>query len=105
MNEEQKLTILKSMIDGSDDDSVLSTYLSIAGEKVIRKAYPYKSDVTEVPEKYSYLQIEIAAYLLNKRGAEGEISHSEGGISRSYSSADVPSAYMNQITPEVGVFE
>lgn len=105
MNEEQKLTILKSMIDGSDDDSVLSTYLSIAGEKVIRKAYPYKSDVTEVPEKYSYLQIEIAAYLLNKRGAEGEISHSEGGISRSYSSADVPSVYMNQITPEVGVFE
>ena len=57
----------------------------------------------EVPEQYSYLQVEIATYLLNKRGGEGELSHSENGISRSYENGDVPESMMRQIVPMYGV--
>ena len=57
----------------------------------------------EVPEQYSYLQVEIATYLLNKRGGEGELSHSENGISRSYENGDVPESMMRQIVPMAGV--
>ena len=80
MTEEEKLIALKAMVGGSDSDEVLSTYLKLAGRKIINRAYPYDSSVTEVPAQYDTLQCEIAAYMLNKRGAEGQTSHSENGI-------------------------
>ena len=70
MTEEEKLIALKAMVGGSDSDEVLSTYLKLAGRKIINRAYPYDSSVTEVPAQYDTLQCEIAAYMLNKRGAE-----------------------------------
>ncbi len=103
MTEIEKLTALKIMVGGSDTNEVLSTYLSIAGSKIIAKAYPYRGDVTEVPMQYHYLQVEIAAYLLNKRGAEGQTAHSENGISRTYESADVPDTMLKLVTPYCGV--
>lgn len=105
MTEEEKLNALRAMVGGSDTDEVLSTYLLIAGRKIIARAYPYKDDVTEVPTQYDYLQCEIAAYLLNKRGAEGQTSHSENGITRSYENADVPSSMLKVVTPHVGVIK
>ena len=97
MTEEEKLIALKAMVGGSDSDEVLSTYLKLAGRKIINRAYPYDSSDT--------LQCEIAAYMLNKRGAEGQTSHSENGISRSYENADVPSSMLKVVTPHVGVIK
>ena len=107
MSNENKLALLRSMIGNVDDsdnwgDEILLTYLDIAGQKIIRRAYPYK-DVEDVPDKYNALQCEIALYLLNKRGAEGETSHSENGISRSYESADVPESMLSDVIPTCGV--
>lgn len=103
MTQAEKLTLLRAMVGESDPEEVLLAYLNIAGNKIINRAYPYDSEVTEVPRRYEFLQCEIAAYLLNKRGAEGEISHSENGISRSYESADVPESLLGAVTPMVGV--
>ena len=75
----------------------------MGGRKIFNRAYPYGSEETEVPARYDYLQCEIAAYLLNKRGAEGQTGHSENGISRSYESADVPESLLSAVTPMVGV--
>jgi hypothetical protein len=57
-----------------------------------------------VPSKLEYKQCEIAAFLLNKRGAEGQTSHSENGVSRSYEGATIPPSMLADITPFVGVF-
>lgn len=103
MNQEEKLELLKAMVGKSDTEEVLLAYLNIAGSKIINRAYPYGSDVTEVPARYAFLQCEIAAYLLNKRGAEGQLIHAENGISRTYGSADVPSAMLAAVTPMVEV--
>ena len=103
MKQTEKLTLLKAMVGGSDTDDVLFAYLDIAGRKIINRAYPYDAEITEVPVRYEFLQCEIAAYLLNKRGAEGQTAHSENGISRTYESADVPESLLNAITPMVGV--
>lgn len=105
MTESEKLTALKAMVGGSDTDEVLSTYLMLAGRKIITRAYPYDPDVTEVPVQYEHLQLEIAIYMLNKRGAEGQTSHSENGISRSYENADIPKSMLRSITPNVGVIK
>ena len=105
MTEQEKLTYLRAMVGDTDTDEVLSTYLVVAGKKIIARAYPYDDTVTEVPEKYDTLQCEIAAYLLNKRGAEGQTQHSENGITRSYENADVPASMMKVVTPHCGVIK
>ena len=105
MTNNDKLAILRTMVGGSDTNKVLSAYLDIAGSKIIAKAYPYNNDVTEVPTQYHYLQVEIAAYMLNKRGAEGQTSHTENGITRQYENADVPSSMLKSITPYCGVIK
>lgn len=89
--------------DESTSDEVLSLYLDMAGQRIIAKAYPYQDNVTSVPARYEMLQIEIAAYLINKRGAEGQTAHAENGISRQYESADVPSSMLRAVTPYCGV--
>ena len=108
MNEVEKLAMLRVMVgqpnEGDWSDDVLISYLTIAGQKIINRAYPYDDTVTEVPRRYGYLQCDIAAYLLNKRGAEGETAHAENGISRTYASADVPESMLGEVIPHVGVF-
>ena len=103
MTQAEKLKLLKAMVGESDTEEVLLAYLNIAGSKILNRAYPYGTDETEVPTRYDFLQCEIATYLLSKRGAEGQISHSENGISRSYVSADVPESLLGAVTPMLGV--
>lgn len=103
MTQAEKLTLLKAMVGESDTEEVLLAYLNIAGRKIMNRAYPYGTDEAEVPARYDYLHCEIAAYLLNKRGAEGQTGHNENGISRSYESADVPESMLGAVTPMVGV--
>lgn len=105
MDDREKLATVKAMIGSDDTDEVLSTYLKLAARKIITRAYPYDKEATEVPKQYDFLQCEIAAYMLNKRGAEGQTGHSENGISRQYENADIPSSMLKGITPHVGVIK
>ena len=108
MTNAEKLTMVRVMGNVSNNDpdwsdDILLTYLAIAGRKIIARAYPYDDTVEDVPRRYELLQCEIAVYLLNKRGAEGETSHSENGISRSYENADIPESMLSIVTPFCGV--
>lgn len=98
MIDSEKLEMLKA-ITGETEDIVLSTYLKVAESKVLRAAYPFDASKTEVPPQYEVVQVQIAAYLINKRGAEGETSHSENGISRSYEDGDIPPTLLREIVP------
>lgn len=80
MTEEEKLIALKAMVGGSDSDEVLSTYLKLAGRKIINRAYPYDSSVTEVPAQYDTLQCEIAAYMLNNGNANYNNASNSNGV-------------------------
>lgn len=102
MEQSEKLLILSKMC-GEDDEAVLLAYLRFAAEAIINRVYPFDSKGKCVPKKYEMKQIQIAAFLLNKRGAEGEVSHSENGISRSYENADIPESMLSEITPFVEV--
>ena len=106
MSEEEKLIALRAMVGGSDDtDEVLFVYLGLAARKILARAYPFDPTVQTVPAQYDTLQCEIAAYLLNKRGAEGQTAHTENGITRSYENADVPSSMLRAIIPQAGVVQ
>lgn len=98
MDETEKIRKLKIMQEEQDDD-VLSTYLYLAGRKIILRAFGDATTVTEVPEQYSSVQLEIAVYMLNKRGIDYQTSSQENGVGRVYESADVPESLLACITP------
>ncbi|MBR1533695.1 MAG: phage head-tail connector protein [Ruminococcus sp.] len=97
-----QIQMLRVMTEETDE-AVLNTYLHLAGSKITARCYPFEPH-RPVPPKYSNLQVEIAAYLINKRGADGQLTHSENGISRTYESASVPESMLKDVTPHVGVF-
>lgn len=98
MTEEVMLSILEKET-GECDRSTLLAYLDMAAEAILNKLYPLHPEKAEVPARYRNRQVEIAVYLINKRGAEGQTSHSENGISRSYESAGVPESMLRGIAP------
>lgn len=102
MTEKRKIDMLRTMIDDRDEDEeVLSVYLELAAGKILNRMYPYKEsyDGLIVPDRYALTQLKVAAYMLNKRGAEGQIQHIENGIHRNYGSADIPDGMLQEIVP------
>ena len=102
MTEKRKIDMLRTMIDDrEEDEGVLSAYLELAGDKILNRMYPYKDDYTglSVPDRDASIQLKVAAYMLNKRGAEGQIQHIENGIHRNYGSADIPDGMLAEIVP------
>lgn len=81
------------------NEALLQIYLDMACHEIVTRAFPYEEDA-ELPLKYEPLQLEIALYLYNKRGAEGQTAHSENGINRSYESSDIPLSLLRKIVPK-----
>lgn len=105
MTNDEMTTVVASLVGASEKDNTkVSAYLAIAKQKILNRLYPFKANADEVPARYHPLQCEIAAYLYNKQGAEGQTAHSENGVSRSYENGDVPESLMRQITPYGKVF-
>lgn len=100
-----QLDDLKILLGKTDnaEDGLLSLLLTLAGQKILDRVFPYDENQTDVPARYQPKQLEIAVYLYGKRGAEGQTAHGENGISRTYESADVPESLMRGVTPFVGV--
>ena len=108
MDDSEKLTELRLILDPTDDDdNTLLSYLSQAKDVILNRMYPYMDDSAyegmTIPKRYDYKQIRIAAYMLNKRGAEGETQHIENGIHRNYKSSDVPEDMLWDVFPAVGI--
>lgn len=101
MTEATKIERLSRMMDDGTDEDTLSDYLDIAGSKILNRMYPYKTeyDGLSVPDRYANVQLNIACYLLNKRGAEGQIQHIENGTHRNYGDADVPDSMLRDVMP------
>lgn len=104
MTDTLKLTMLRAISGVSTevlDNSALEAYLTIAGDIILHKCYPFLKDYTDitVPGRYETLQVQMANELIQKRGAEGETSHSENGVNRAYETAGISEALMSQIVP------
>ena len=98
-----QLERLKLRIPENKNDLELEDVLGSAKAVILSRRYPFGTQPTELEAKYMDLQIRIAVEMYNKRGVEGQTSHSENGVSRSYSSASVSEELLREITPKVGV--
>jgi len=92
-----QLSTLKSLLGNPiESDEVLQFYLDNARDIICEIR---NSNIVE--DKFLTTQIKIAIEMYNKRGAEGEVGHTENGIGRSYEKAEVSSSLLSQITPMV----
>lgn len=105
MTLEEKIFTLREMMDNQEDsDAVLNVYLDLAKHKILNRLYQFPDDYeytgdTDIPDRYAAIQLNIACYMLNKRGAEGEIQHIENGIHRNYGASEVPDSMLKDIIP------
>lgn len=86
MTDAEKLTMLKIMISpDTDTDDVLGAMLSLSQSLILNKMYPFGYEAgTLVPAMYEHVQLELAVELYTRRGAEGQASHTENGITRTW---------------------
>lgn len=105
MTNEEMAMLTKLLLDNPHFDKFVPYYLENAKAVIINTMYPYDTSKTweDIPTVHHTKAVDIAVYLINKRGAEGETQHSESGVSRTYESADIPKSLLRGIAPYVGV--
>ena len=107
MTDAEKLTSVKSVlgITGTAEDASLSAYLALAEAEILAWLYSGNTpdDVTDVPTRYEVTQIMGVVAGFNMQGAEGQLAHSENGISRSWKYEDMVAYVRTHVTPYAGV--
>ena len=103
MTDSEKIQMVQQLIsDVSVSEEQVSIYLALAADKILQRVWPFGGAPEEIPSVYDLIQVQLAVRLVARRGGEGEISHSENGISRTYGSVD-DEDILRQLTPYVGV--
>lgn len=78
-------------------------YVLIAKEIMLNRLYPFcEWDTVSLPPRYDMLHCSATIELWNRRGAEGQISHSENGISRTWANSILSPFLINLLIPQVG---
>jgi hypothetical protein len=104
--EEKHRVLVGLASDDNTEDNLLQLFLNQAEKKVIKARHPYESTDEQKAKTltdYSDNVEQIFVYLYNKQGAEGQTSHNENGINRTYESAGIPNSFVDDIVPLVGV--
>ena len=82
----------------------ISLLVEISESIVLNQRYPFGyPDGTVVEARYESIQLQIAVEVFNRAGAEGQLSHTENGITRQYESAYVSTHLLKRIMPYAGV--
>lgn len=104
MTREEMLGKFKVLISPDKPSDDLLAYLLDAAEGIVlNRRYPFGSpEGATVPTAYEHIQLKIAVELFSKMGAEGQLSHDENGVKRTYEAGDVSNSLLRQITPLVG---
>jgi len=100
MTDSEKITMTQTLIgDEEATDALVSVYLEDAKSAILRRRYPFGLPAdADVEPIYEMLQVKLATRYFLRRGGEGEINHSENGISRTYGSVNDEDLLM-EVTP------
>lgn len=102
-SQEKKAQLSVLISPDTAEDALLSSLLTLSEGIVLNRRYPFGiPEGATVPTQYEHIQLAVAVELFSKMGAEGQVAHSENGISRTYASADVSPALLHRIVPVVG---
>ncbi len=105
MTDAEKLTYTTALCDNDPEatEALVSTLLKEAKLAILVRRFPFGfTEDTEVETRYEGLQCKLAARYFFKRGAEGEKTHNENGINRSYDSSNEEDL-LQEVTPKAKV--
>lgn len=100
MTDAEKQRMFQLVTDEADAN-VAKAYLDVAGSRIMSRAYPFVADLSSLsfPARYDDLHVRLAIDMWAKRGAEGQSSHNENGVNRSY---EPQSRLLAEVIPYVG---
>lgn len=84
-------------IDSTDEDSLLEELIQSAVDTVNNLRNYTSTDSAIVESVYKSLVVDMAIVSYNRLGAEGETSHNENGVSRTFATGDYPAYLLNRI--------
>lgn len=98
--EEKLIEMATGIAPDVAEEAVLKSELLAAESMILNKMYPfgYPEDAV-IPTRYERLQIKLAVELYSQRGADGQVSHGENGITRSWPEVN---RILKQIIPHCG---
>jgi len=105
MSDAEKIVEVKLSCGEEVTDALVASALARAKDTILARRFPFVADPSacEWPTRYDSLQCEIAAFLIGKRGAEGETSHKENGIDRVWATDGIPTSMLRRVIPFAGV--
>lgn len=104
MTNEEKIAKVKVLISPDTASDELLLYLLEQSEGIIfNRRYPFGApEGATLSAFHEQIQLRIAVELFSKMGAEGQLSHSENGVSRTWEAGDVSPSLLKLIVPCVG---
>lgn len=101
MTSAEKVRMVQTILgDSTATDSVVKVYLQLACAKMLKRLYPFddSKEESDIPTSYHTDQCELAVRLFLRKGGEGETSHEENGVNRTYGSVD-DEDILSRLTP------
>lgn len=100
-----QLDMLKLWLpDMADQTALMEAALERAKLGILELRFPFGyPEGQELEPQYLGLQVEWAIELITKMGAEGEITHTEQGTTRTFESAGISKSLMRRVTPKAAL--
>jgi hypothetical protein len=104
MTNEEKIERVKVLISPDTASNNLLFYLLEQSEGIIlNRRYPFGTpEGASLSPLHEQIQLRMAVELFNKMGADGQITHTENGIMRTWEAGDVSPSLLRQIVPVCG---
>nr|DAJ41586.1 MAG TPA: tail connector protein [Caudoviricetes sp.] len=103
MSEKEKIQMVEQLIsDMSISQEDIRSYLALSTDRIFKRIWPFGKSPQTLPAQYDMVQIQLTVRMIARKGGEGEIAHSENGISRTYATVD-DEDILRTLTPYVGV--
>ena len=106
MDNAAKREMVISLLGASDSvsEDTIDAYLTAAGKEILAWRYSYSDQsVDSVPPEYEMTQIYAVIAGYSQSGAEGQMSHSENGIARTFKYPDMLRYIRANVIPLCGV--
>ena len=89
MTDAQKIAYVQALVNDSEaTDTLVTAYLTKAEAAILQRRYPFGIPDNYNISQYDIIQCDLAARYFLRRGAEGEKTHNENGVNRTYGSVN-----------------
>lgn len=97
-----RVRVLGHLKEEDVEDELIQAYLDTARQLILDRRNPFSDDSSKEQwePRYDSLQCEIAVDMIARRGAEGEVTHTENGISRQWVTGYVTSRLLSRVIPK-----